>query len=205
MFTGLIEETGRVSRLARNAAGVWQMSVNAGLVLPGLGIGDSMANNGCCLTVTAIDGDTMRFDLLDETLRKTSFARLREGDKVNLERCVTPATRMGGHFVTGHVDGVGEVLVFEQRGANHLLRVKPPAGFEKYLVYKGSIAVDGISLTVAEVHADGTFDIWLIPHTLAVTNLGERRVGDPVNLEFDILAKYVEQLAKFPAAGAPAR
>lgn len=174
------------------------MRVSATAVLAGIRIGDSIANNGCCLTVTGVEDGVMRFDLLDETIRKTSFIRLREGDAVNLERCVTPDSRMGGHFVTGHVDGTGEIVIFEQRGANHLLRIRPPAEFQKYLVYKGSITVDGISLTVADV-ADDTFDIWLIPHTLEKTNLRERRVGDPVNLEFDILAKYVERLAKFPA------
>lgn len=199
MFTGLIEETGRVVRLARNPDGLWQMTVEAHLVAEGLAIGDSVANNGCCLTAVEIEGRRIRFDLLDETVRKTSFARLTEGDRVNLERCVTPSTRLGGHFVTGHVDGVGTVEIFEPRGANHLLRVKPPAAFLKYLVYKGSVAVDGISLTVAEVHADG-FDLWLIPHTLEKTNLHARRVGDPVNLEFDILAKYVERLAPFGRA-----
>lgn len=196
MFTGLIEETGRVVRLAQTAAGLWQMTVEADAVCEGLRLGDSVANNGCCLTVVEISDRNIRFDLLDETIRKTSFARLKEGDKVNLERCVTPSTRLGGHFVTGHIDGVGAIEIFEQRGANHLLRVKPPAEFLKYLVYKGSVAVDGISLTVAEVHAD-TFDLWLIPHTLEKTNLHQRRTGDPVNLEFDILAKYVERLAPF--------
>ncbi len=196
MFTGLIEETGHVTRLARNDAGLWQLTVAATTVADGIAIGDSVANNGCCLTVVHIDGRHLSFDLLDETVRKTAFSRLAAGDRVNLERCVTPSARLGGHFVTGHVDGVGTVEIFEPRGANHLLRVKPPAEFLKYLVYKGSVAVDGISLTVAEVHAD-SFDLWLIPHTLAQTNLHRRRVGDAVNLEFDILAKYVERLAPF--------
>lgn len=199
MFTGLVEETGRIARLERTPEGLWHMTVEAPGVTDGLRLGDSVANNGCCLTATRIDGTRVRFDLLDETLRKTSFAGLREGSLVNLERSLTPSSRMGGHFVSGHVDGTGEVVVFEQRGANHLLRVRPPAEFLKYLVYKGCIAVDGISLTVAEVAGD-TFDIWLIPHTLEMTNLRERRAGDRVNLEFDLLAKYVERLAQFPTA-----
>lgn len=199
MFTGLVEETGRIVRLERTPEGLWHMTVEAPGVTDGLRLGDSVANNGCCLTATRIDGTRVRFDLLDETLRKTSFAGLREGSLVNLERSLTPSSRMGGHFVSGHVDGTGEVVVFEQRGANHLLRVRPPAEFLKYLVYKGCIAVDGISLTVAEVAGD-TFDIWLIPHTLEMTNLRERRAGDRVNLEFDLLAKYVERLAQFPTA-----
>lgn len=195
MFTGLVEATGRVIGLTRNSAGLWQMEVESASTTTGLAIGDSVANNGCCLTVVSITGASMRFDLLDETIAKTSFARIQPGDRVNLERCVTPSTRMGGHFVTGHIDGVGRIEVFEARGANHFVRIRPPAEFLKYLVYKGSITVDGISLTVAEVGSE-CFDIWLIPHTLEATNLGERRVGDPVNLEFDILAKYVERLAR---------
>ncbi len=198
MFTGLVEETGRIVRLERTPEGLWRMTVEAPTVSVGLALGDSVANNGCCLTAAAIDGTRVRFDLLDETMRKTSFAGLSEGSLVNLERSLTPSTRMGGHFVSGHVDGTGEVVVFEQRGANHLLRVRPPAEFLKYLVYKGCIAVDGISLTVAEVTGD-TFDIWLIPHTLEKTNLHRRRAGDRVNLEFDLLAKYVERLAQFPS------
>jgi riboflavin synthase len=198
MFTGLVEETGRVSRLERTPEGLWRMTVEAKIVSEGLALGDSVANNGCCLTAALIEGRRIRFDLLDETMRKTSFAGVKEGSLVNLERSVTPSTRLGGHFVTGHIDGTGVVEIFEQRGANHLLRIRPPAEFLKYLVYKGCVAIDGISLTVAEVHAD-TFDLWLIPHTLEKTNLHERRSGDVVNLEFDILAKYVERLAMFPA------
>lgn len=198
MFTGLVEETSRVTRLEQTTGGLWRLTVRANLVTEGLALGDSVATNGCCLTAAAIDGPEIRFDLLDETLRKTSFAGLREGSLVNLERSVTPATRLGGHFVTGHVDGVGDIVIFEQRGANHLLRIRPPAEFLKYLVYKGCVTVDGISLTVAEVHED-TFDLWLIPHTLEKTHLHTRSVGDRVNLEFDILAKYVERLAIFPA------
>lgn len=198
MFTGLVEETGRISRLERTSEGLWRMTVKAGVVAEGLALGDSVANNGCCLTAALIEGKSIRFDLLDETMRKTSFSGVKEGSLVNLERCVTPTTRLGGHFVTGHVDGTGTVEIFEKRGANHLLRIRPPAEFLKYLVYKGCITVDGISLTVAEVHAE-TFDLWLIPHTLEKTNLQTRRAGDTVNLEFDILAKYVERLAMFPA------
>ena len=201
MFTGLVEATGRIVRLERTNEGLWRMTVEAPAVTDGLALGDSVANNGCCLTAAEIDGPRVRFDLLDETMRKTSFDGLTEGSLVNLERSLTPSTRMGGHFVSGHVDGTGEIVIFEQRGANHLLRIRPPAEFLKYLVYKGCIAVDGISLTVAEVAGD-TFDLWLIPHTLEKTNLHARRAGDRVNLEFDLLAKYVERLAQFPGAGA---
>lgn len=198
MFTGLVEETGRITRLERTAGGLWRMTVEASAILDGLALGDSVATNGCCLTAALIEGRTVRFDLLDETMRKTSFAGVKEGSLVNLERSVTPSTRLGGHFVTGHVDDTGTIEIFEQQGANHLLRIRPPAAFLKYLVYKGCVTIDGISLTVAAVHAE-SFDLWLIPHTLEKTNLCERRAGDTVNLEFDILAKYVERLAMFPA------
>ncbi|MDR2430544.1 MAG: riboflavin synthase [Puniceicoccales bacterium] len=197
MFTGLVEETGRVQALAQNnATGIWTLRIAAQKTAGGATTGDSIAVNGCCLTVTARDAGALAFDVLDETLRKTSFRLLRPGAAVNLERSLLPATRMGGHFVSGHVDGTGEVVFFAPDGANHRLRIRPGREFLKYLAYKGSVAVDGISLTVAALNDDaGTFDIWLIPHTLAATNLGERRAGDPVNLEFDLLAKYVERLA----------
>ncbi len=185
MFTGLVEEKGQVLALTQDATtGVWRLQVKAKTVAQGIALGDSVAVNGCCLTVAAQEGSTLSFDVLD---------LLRRGVGVNLERSLTPTSRMGGHFVTGHVDGTGEVFFFGQEGANHRLRISPPPEFMKYLVYKGSVAVDGISLTVASVDEDA-FDIWLIPHTLELTNLGERRAGDPVNLEFDILAKYVERL-----------
>ena len=129
MFTGLVEETGRVTRLERTPEGLWRMTVQAGITIPGLSPGDSVATNGCCLTATAIAGDTVRFDLLDETMRRTSFAGLKEGSRVNLERSVTPSTRLGGHFVTGHVDATGTIEIFEPRGANHLLRVRRRRNF----------------------------------------------------------------------------
>ena len=198
MFTGLVEETGRIVSLGKTPEGLWRMEVEARVIVDGLALGDSVATNGCCLTATRIDGRRVSFDLLDETIRKTGFHTVRAGDPVNLERSVTPSTRLGGHFVTGHVDGVGTVEIFEPRGANHLLRIRPPAAFLRYLVYKGCVTVDGMSLTVAEVH-DETFDLWIIPHTLEITNLAGRRAGDIINLEFDILAKYVERLARFPA------
>ncbi|MDR2863822.1 MAG: riboflavin synthase [Puniceicoccales bacterium] len=200
MFTGLVEETGRVHALIQNeATSVWSLQIAGKKVPEDTVPGDSVAVNGCCLTVTSAVGGVLTFDVLDETLRKTSFRLLRPGSAVNLERSLTPATRMGGHFVSGHVDGTGEVVFFGHDGANHRLQVRPDRAFLKYIAYKGSISVDGISLTVAAVDdAAGVFDIWLIPHTIEVTNLHERHTGDPVNLEFDILAKYVE---KITAAG----
>ncbi|MDR3228814.1 MAG: riboflavin synthase [Puniceicoccales bacterium] len=197
MFTGIIEEKGRVESLAQNTATeVWTLRIGAEKVSAGIAVGDSVAVNGCCLTVVAAVAGVLAFDVLDETLRKTSFRQLRAGSAVNLERALTPTSRMGGHFVSGHVDATGEVVFFGQEGANHRLRLRPPQEFSKYLVYKGSVAVDGISLTVAAVDdSAGVFDIWLIPHTLTETNLSERTAGDAVNLEFDLLAKYVEKIA----------
>ncbi|MDR2982096.1 MAG: riboflavin synthase [Puniceicoccales bacterium] len=195
MFTGLVEETGQVLALDQNKeTGVWKLKIAAKKICQGIAIGDSVAVNGCCLTVTEYEQESLTFDVLEETLQRTSFRILRIGVGVNLERSLTPTSRMGGHFVTGHIDGTGEVFFFGQEGADYRLRICPPQEFMKYVVYKGSIAVDGISLTVAAVDED-TFDIWLIPTTLTATNIHERRAGDPVNLEFDILAKYIEKLS----------
>jgi riboflavin synthase len=192
MFTGIVEETGKIVEF-REGEGSWRLKLEAGMVLDDLKDGDSLAVNGCCLTVCRIEGQVVGFDLLGETVRLTSISGYEAGMEVNLERSLTPSTRMGGHFVTGHIDGMGEILVFEKRGMDTYLEIRPPEGFMDYLIYKGSIAVDGISLTVAEVGTD-RFSIWLIPHTLEVTNLLARKVGDRVNLEFDMLAKYVKEL-----------
>ncbi|WP_309400724.1 riboflavin synthase [Cerasicoccus maritimus] len=191
MFTGIVEETGEVVSFVEGAES-WRLTIRAKLVVSDMGIGDSLACNGCCLTVVAIDGDTLSFDLLDETVRLTSFAGVKAGSLINLERSLAANGRFGGHVVSGHVDTTGDVLEFEPRGKNHYLRVSAPAEFRQYLVYKGSIAIDGMSLTVAEVHED-SLAVWLIPHTLEVTNLQQTKAGDKVNLEFDLLAKYVER------------
>lgn len=192
MFTGLVEESGRVVEFSAYC-GQHVLRVAAQRILDGIALGDSIAVNGCCLTVAGREGDVLQFDLLAETRRVTSLASLVPGSLVNLERSLAYGGRMGGHFVTGHVDAVGTVDVFEPRGADHYLRVKLPAGSGRYLVPKGSIALDGVSLTVAEVVHD-TVAVWLIPHTLSVTNLHTRRVGDLINLEFDVLGKYVERM-----------
>jgi riboflavin synthase len=133
------------------------------------------------------------FDVLEETRRLTNFRTLGVGSPVNLERSLRFDGKVGGHFVSGHIDGVGTIAVFEQRGTDYLLTIDAPAGAGKYLIHKGSIAIDGISLTIAETEAD-TLSVWLIPHTLEVTNLKSKKVGDPINLEFDLLGKYVEKL-----------
>ncbi len=192
MFTGIIEEVGRVVAFTRGPA-AWSLQIGAAKVPVGIALGDSVAVNGCCLTVVRFAADHLCFDVLEETRRLTSFNELAPGSPVNLERSVQPAGRMGGHFVSGHIDALGRVEVLEQRGADHYLRVRGPVGCGRYLVSKGSIAIDGISLTVAEVHDDG-LAVWLIPHTMAATNLHAKQVGSGVNLEFDLLAKYVEKL-----------
>lgn len=199
MFTGIVEETGQVVSFTRGAK-AWSLHLSAQLVTSDVKLGDSVAVNGCCLTVVKHDAGNLWFDLLEETVRLTSFSELKPGSLVNLERSMMPHGRMGGHFVSGHIDTLGRVEIFEQRGADHYLKVRAPEGSGRYLIHKGSIAIDGISLTVAEVDGDA-LAVWLIPHTMAVTNLREKRVGSGVNLEFDLLGKYVEKLiaARLPA------
>lgn len=192
MFTGIIEETGSVVAFTE-APDAWKLQIAAKAALQGVAVGDSIAVNGCCLTVTRFDAGNLHFDVLAETRRLTNFADLASGAPVNLERSLRFDGKVGGHFVSGHVDGQGEVLVFEPRGADHYLKIRGPAGMGRYLVHKGSIAIDGISLTVAEVDGDA-FAVWLIPHTVTVTNLRARAAGQHVNLEFDLLGKYVEKL-----------
>jgi riboflavin synthase len=194
MFTGIVEETGTVETFSR-AGGAWSLRLRAGRVLEGVAAGDSLAVNGCCLTAVDLGGGTVAFDVLEETRRLTNFGALAPGDPVNLERSLRADGRLGGHFVTGHIDGLGLVEAFEPRGADHWLGIRGPDGCGRLLVHKGSIAIDGISLTVAEISGD-TFAVWLIPHTIAVTNLRNRRAGDAVNLEFDMLGKYVEKLLR---------
>ncbi|QYM77673.1 riboflavin synthase [Horticoccus luteus] len=192
MFTGIVEETGAVLAFEQGAA-AWSLRLAAQRVRAGLAVGDSVAVNGCCLTVTAFDDEELRFDVLEETRRLTNFRFLRPGSVVNLEKSLSFNGKIGGHFVSGHIDGVGEIEILETRGQDCYLRVRGPKNGGRYLIHKGSIAIDGISLTVAEVE-DDAFAVWLIPTTLAVTNLGRRVAGEFVNLEFDLLGKYVEKL-----------
>jgi len=174
-------------------AEAWRLVIAAKLMLIDLALGDSIAVNGCCLTATHFDATSLQFDVLEETRRLTNFSTLRPGALVNLERSLRFGGKVGGHFVTGHIDAQGEVETLEPRGQDHYLRVRVPAEFNRYIVHKGSISVDGISLTIAEVDETG-FAVWLIPHTLAATNMQEKRAGDRVNLEFDLLGKHVEKL-----------
>ncbi len=192
MFTGLVEETGSFLTLDRSAAGA-QLTLRAPLVATDARVGDSIAVNGCCLTVTAREGGMLGFDLLAETLARTNLGGLAPGAPVNLERALAAHARLGGHFVQGHVDTTSAVAAFEPMGADHRLEIVLPREFARYVAFKGSIAIDGISLTVAEVR-DASFVVWIIPHTLAATNLRTKQAGDLVNLEFDLLAKYVERL-----------
>jgi riboflavin synthase len=192
MFTGIIEETGRVESFAQGPES-WRLCIAAKVVAQNLALGDSIAVNGCCLTVTKFDAGRLEFDVLEETRRLTNFSTLATGAAVNLERSLRFDGKVGGHFVSGHIDDLGTIEVFEQRGNDYYLRVRGPVGCGRYLVKKGSIAIDGISLTVAETEGD-KLAVWLIPHTIQVTNLHQKSVGGLVNLEFDLLGKYVEKL-----------
>ncbi len=192
MFTGLVEETGTLLALDRSETGA-RLTLRAPLASSDARLGDSIAINGCCLTVIARDGEILSFDLLGETLARTNLGALEKGAAVNLERALAATARLGGHFVQGHIDCTAEVLALEPHGADRRLEIALPAEFAHLIVFKGSIAVDGISLTVAEVH-DASFVVWIIPHTLAQTNLRERRAGGRVNVEFDLLAKYLDRM-----------
>jgi riboflavin synthase len=167
--------------------------VDAGPLAGGAAIGDSVAINGCCLTVKEIAGTRLTFDVLEETLLRTNFQQLKTGNVVNLERALPANGRYGGHFVTGHIDATGTIRSWEKKGDDYELRIGIEPSHGIYLVPKGCIAVDGISLTVAEVGKD-EFSVWIIPHTREVTALRERKVGDLLNLEFDLLAKYTEKI-----------
>ena len=199
MFTGIIEEKGRVAAFTQGEKS-WRLKLTAKTALQNIARGDSIAVNGCCLTVTDFDmrAATVEFDVLEITKDLTSFSILKPNSAVNLERSLRFDGKMGGHFVTGHIDGLGIIEIFEKRGNDYYMRVRAPKGSGRHLIHKGSIAIDGISLTVAETDGD-TLDVWLIPTTIDVTNLSEKHVGDPVNLEFDLLGKYVEKLAVFRA------
>ena len=192
MFTGIVEELGSVAAVEDQGDAI-RLTISADTVLEGTGLGDSISVNGCCLTVARLDDGTWTADLMQETLDKTSLAGVTPGDRVNLERAVTVDKRLGGHIVQGHVDGVGEVIARSPSEHWDVVEISLPAHLARYLVDKGSITVDGVSLTVVEV-AEASFTVSLIPETLARTTLGTRRVGDRVNLEADIIAKHVEKL-----------
>jgi riboflavin synthase len=191
MFTGLVEATGEIIRVEPRKDGA-RLALRAPFAAE-IRSGDSVAVNGCCLTAVSLDAETIGFDLLRETLDRTNLGALSSGAVVNLERALAANARLGGHFVQGHVDDTAEVVSFAQSGADWRLQVALAPQFARYVVHKGAIAIDGISLTVAEL-GDTSFVCWIIPHTREVTNLRALQAGRRVNLEFDLLAKYVERI-----------
>lgn len=203
MFTGIVERTGRVESIVFREGGA-RLVLQVGEMARELSLGESVACNGCCLTVTEFDGDRglASFDLLIETLKVTSLGNLKEGSLVNLERALRIGDRLSGHFVQGHVDTTGRVLVLERVGEDHQFTVELPEAWAPLVVHKGSVCVDGMSLTVAQLEPD-RMTFWITPHTFAVTNLSVLKAGDVVNLEFDMLAKHLQRLALFakPADG----
>ena len=198
MFTGIIQETGTVQSIRAGRRAV-ELGVRGLGTETDLKLGDSVSVNGCCLTIVKLSGKAggrlLQFELLRETWNLTNLQHASAGSLVNLERPLRFGGTLDGHFVTGHIDGMGHIARWEKTGADYVLEVSAPPKLLKYVVHKGSIALDGISLTVAGVSAR-SFRVWIIPHTYAVTALRERKVGDAVNLETDILGKYIERLVR---------
>ena len=192
MFTGLIEEVGRILAIRITDRGS-QLQLTAPKLAPAVAVGDSVAVNGCCLTVSSRRAEQLSFDLLEETCARTNLKRLRNGSLVNLERALVAGAPLGGHFVQGHIDCAAKVTSFERAAEDYRLEVDLPADFAHYAACKGSIAINGISLTVAEL-LEKSLAVWIIPHTKRHTNIDSVEPGHLVNLEFDILAKYVERM-----------
>lgn len=189
MFTGIVKEVGKVSRIS-GLGGIYKLSVEAKSAAGGLNIGDSVSVNGVCLTLTGRDKNIMDFDVTGETFNRTNISRLKIGEPVNVEGALKAGDPLGGHFVTGHIDCVGKIREIRRSGGNYSIEISFPAEYKKFVVEKGSISLDGISLTVGRV-GDGNTTVHIIPHTLKVTTLGSRRPGDQVNIEFDIIGKYI--------------
>ena len=189
MFTGLVEYIGTINKVDRAGEGL-EVSVNRPQGFDDVGIGDSISVSGTCLTVTDLKGDVMAFDVAGESWRKTTLGGLRKGNRVNLERALKVGQRLGGHFVTGHIDCRAVVKKLSKSKDNVRLELTIPKGYSKYVAPKGSITIDGVSLTVGEV-AGQSFSVYLIPHTLKHTTLGLRKKGDEINIETDVLAKYL--------------
>jgi riboflavin synthase len=192
MFTGLIEEIGSVLWIRATERGT-ELEIAAPGIAKYIRTGDSVAVNGCCLTITAHRAEQVTFDLLEETLDRTNLKSLRRESSVNLERAIPADGRLGGHFVQGHIDCATRVIAFDQAGGDYRLEIELPPQFSHYVAFKGSIAVNGISLTVAEILPE-SFAVWVVPHTKRNTNLQSTVPGDLVNIEFDILAKYIERM-----------
>ncbi|HID95314.1 MAG TPA: riboflavin synthase [Candidatus Latescibacteria bacterium] len=194
MFTGIIEEVGEIFLLQRGAE-IQKIAIKARKVLDGTGVGDSINIDGACHTVIDIDTGTFTVESVEETLRRTTLGELKVGDRVNLERALHPSDRLGGHFVLGHVDGVGVIIGRRDTAGGSIFTIKMPEDLKRYVAAKGSIALDGISLTVVGVELD-RFTVSIVPHTLKSTTLSSKRIGGKVNLEVDVLARYLERLTE---------
>lgn len=193
MFTGIIEAVGQIHSMQPRGGDVRLYVKTGKLSLDDVKLGDSIAVNGVCLTAVELPGDGFWADVSQETIRRTALSRLKEGSKVNLEQALTPSTRLGGHLVSGHVDGVGKVLSMNEEARSWHFRIEAPDNLARYIAEKGSITVDGTSLTVNSV--DGAvFDLNIVPHTMQETVMGEYQLGSPVNLEVDLIARYLERL-----------
>ncbi|MDF9408135.1 riboflavin synthase [Pelotomaculum isophthalicicum JI] len=196
MFTGIVEELGTLKEIKRGAASA-QLTIRAEKVLEDARIGDSIAVNGVCLTVVHLLPQEFTVDVMAETLSKTNLGALNSGDRVNLERALRLGDRLGGHIVSGHIDGVGTITRLEKHDIATLITIRAPHEVMRYIIKKGSVAIDGISLTVVDLQAD-SFQVSLIPHTAHATALGLKKAGASVNLEGDVIGKYIERLAAFP-------
>ena len=192
MFTGLVEEVGNIAGKIKTGDG-FKFKINAKKVVDDLDIGSSIAVNGCCLTVVEKDKDTFAVDTIEETLKKTNLGQTNIGDNVNLERPLKAEERLGGHFVLGHIDTTGTVEEINELSNSHLMKISFPSQFSKYLIYVGSVSIDGTSMTVAQL-GENNFSVGIIPHTWKETIFSKKKIGDSVNLEFDVLGKYVERI-----------
>ena len=199
MFTGIIEEIGIVKSITKGAES-FSMLITADVVASGLRPGDSVNTNGACLTVTSLGNDSFTVDVMPETMRKTNLGALKQGSPVNLERALQLSSRLGGHLVSGHIDGTGLIRKLKKEDNAIWITVKAGAEILRYLIPRGSVSIDGISLTVVHVDED-SFDVSLIPHTMAVTTLKDKKAGDTVNIECDMVAKYIEKFTGNPGPG----
>jgi riboflavin synthase len=195
MFTGLIQEVGRIESVTTNAEGK-EFVIKAPALIRDIGIDDSVATNGVCLTATQIKNDTFRVQAIHMTLEKTSIGALKQGDPVNLELSIRPTDRMGGHFVQGHVNALGKIIQIKKMGENWEIEISFPKDLRKYMISEGSITLDGISLTIAKL-TGATLTVAIIPHTLEKTTLGTKKIGDQINIEVDMIAKYIENFLRF--------
>jgi len=189
MFTGIVKELGKVCRIS-GLGGAYKLSIEAKNIAGSLNTGDSVSVNGVCLTLTGKDKNVLGFDVMGETIKRTNISKLKIGESVNLEGALRAGDPLGGHFVTGHIDCVGRIREIKRTGGNYAMEISFPGEYKRLVVEKGSIALDGISLTVGGV-GYGNASVYIIPHTLKVTTLGSKRVGDEVNMEFDVIGKYI--------------